>query len=404
MNVLFLTVSNITNLEDKAIYEDLLREFHANGHNVFVASPNTKKTAKKSQVIKCKHGTIIKIKTGSLQKTNFITKGISTIRLENQYIKVLKKELKDQKIDLVLYATPPITLVKVIKYFKKRDNAFAYLMLKDIFPQNSVDIGLLSKRGLKGIIYKFFRNKEKKLYEISDKIGCMSKANCDYILANNPEIDEDKVEICPNSAEIIDLRKSKQEKDAIREKLNLPKDKKLFVYGGNLGRPQSIPHLIKCIQEAKNDRNAFFVIVGSGTEDYLMRTLYRSKVKNFKYFGELPKTEYDTLISCCDVGIIMLDYRFTIPNFPSRMLTYMKAGLPVLACTDETSDIGKVIVENQFGWWCPSNSVCEFIHLVKNYLEADSQKIEELSQNSFECLCKLYGSKDVYRLIEKSLK
>lgn len=37
-----------------------------------------------------------------------------------------------------------------------------YLMLKDIFPQNAVDLGMLSKNGIKGLLYYYFRHKEKK--------------------------------------------------------------------------------------------------------------------------------------------------------------------------------------------------------------------------------------------------
>ena len=79
------------------------------------------------------------------------------------------------------------------------------------------------------------------------------------------------------------------------------------------------------------------------------------KPSHVKLFGFIPKAEYDKMIACCDVGLIFLDYRFTIPNFPSRLLSYMQAGLPVLACTDPNTDVGKVIVDGGFGWWCESD-------------------------------------------------
>jgi len=71
-----------------------------------------------------------------------------------------------------------------------------FQLLKDIFPQNAVDIGLI-KEG--GYIYKRLRNKEKRLYAVSDRIGCMSQANVKYLLAHNPEISQEKVHVNPNS-------------------------------------------------------------------------------------------------------------------------------------------------------------------------------------------------------------
>ena len=109
MNILFLTILDIVDLHGSGIYEDLLREFKRNGHNVFVASPTEKRFGKKTYVIEDDIATVIKVRTGNFHNTNVINKGISTIRLENQFINALKKHLKDVKIDIILYSTPPIT-------------------------------------------------------------------------------------------------------------------------------------------------------------------------------------------------------------------------------------------------------------------------------------------------------
>ena len=93
---------------------------------------------------------------------------------------------------MILYSTPPITFCGVVEYFQKRDNAKTYLMLKDIFPQNAVDLGMMKTTGAKGLIYKYFRKQEKKLYAISDRIGCMSQANVEYVLKDNPEVSKEK--------------------------------------------------------------------------------------------------------------------------------------------------------------------------------------------------------------------
>ena len=58
------------------------------------------------------------------------------------------------------------------------------------------------------------------------------------------------------------------------------------------------------------------------------------------------------LANSCDVGLIFLDKRFTIPNFPSRLLSYMQASMPVLAATDVNTDIGKVIEEGESDIGC----------------------------------------------------
>ena len=149
---------------------------------------------------------------------------------------------------------------------KKRDGAKTYLLLKDIFPQNAVDLGMMSKSGIKGLIYRVFRKKEKKLYRISDYIGCMSQANVDYVLKHNPDINPEKVEICSNSVEVVDMSVDEKTRDEIRRKYDIPLDKKIFVYGGNLGKPQGIDFMIECLKSQEKNDAVFFLIVGHGTE------------------------------------------------------------------------------------------------------------------------------------------
>lgn len=132
--------------------------------------------------------------------------------------------------------------------------------MKDIFPQNAVDMKMM-KQG--GFLHKYFVKKEKELYKISDTIGCMSEANMQFILKNNPEISPEKVEINPNSISPNYIEYSNKQKEKIKKKYNIPLNKKIFVYGGNLGIPQGIDFLIDTIDNLKEPL-AHILVVGSG--------------------------------------------------------------------------------------------------------------------------------------------
>lgn len=397
MNVLFITLFDIRNINNSGIYEDLLREFYKNDHNVYIISPTERRNREKTHFIENNGCKIIKVKTGNVQKTNLIEKGIATVLLETQYISAIKKYFSNIKFDLILYSTPPVTLVRPIKFIKKRDNAKTYLLLKDIFPQNAVDMGILGRKGIKGLLYKYFRKKEKMLYALSDKIGCMSQANVDYILKNNPEVNSEKAEICPNSIDLRDVLISETERINIREKYGLPLDKKIFVYGGNLGKPQGISFIIECLKKCKDIESAFFLIIGSGTEyGKLKNFVEREGSVNTKLFNALPKDEYDKMIAACDIGLIFLDHRFTIPNFPSRLLSYMQAKLPVLAATDANTDIGEIIVNNGFGWWCESNNTEDLYNKV---VQINNENLFDMGKKALQYLIDNYSVKMSYRII-----
>lgn len=399
MNVLFLTLIDMQSISEHGIYEDLMREFVKNGHEVYIASPTERRNGKETHIIKEDGCTILKVKTGNVQKTGIIEKGISTLLLGPQIKSAIKKYLKKVRFDLVLYSTPPITIEKIVMYIKKRDKAVTYLMLKDIFPQNAVDMGMFSAHG---IIYKYFRMREKKLYQVSDFIGCMSQANIEYVLKHNPQVEKDRVELCPNSIEIQKKEFTDNEKADIRKKYGIPLEKKVFVYGGNLGKPQGIDFLIKCIEEEKDNDEIYFLLVGNGTEyTKLEKYLKSSSIKNVKLLSRIPKEEYDGMIYSCDVGLVFLDYNFTIPNFPSRILSYMQAKLPIWAITDVNTDLGKIIEENEFGWWTPSNDVESFSDELKKILSVDGK---ETGEKGFNYLVENYSVAQTYKNIARHLK
>ena len=399
MNILFLSLSGVYDINAHGIYTDLLREFMKHDHHIYVVTPVERRRGEETQLIEQGNAKILKVKTLNIQKTGIIEKGLGTVLIERQFLNAIKKYYGNVKFDLVLYATPPITLVAPIRYIKKRDGARTYLMLKDIFPQNAVDLGMMTTTGLKGLLYKVFRKKEKDLYAVSDKIGCMSQANVDYVLKHNPEIPKEKVEICPNAIEVIDKRITPEKKMEMRQKYGLPLDKKIFVYGGNLGKPQGIPFLIECLRAEKENDKVFFLIVGDGTEYSLLENFVNTeKLQNMRLMQRLPKEDYDALVAACDVGMIFLDHRFTIPNFPSRLLSYMQAGLPVLACTDSNTDIGKVITEGEFGWRCKSDDVKAFTEIVNSAVNTDTT---EQKRNAEKYMADHYSVEIAYdRIIE----
>lgn len=354
MKVLFLSLSHINSIEQRGIYTDLLRKFRDEGHDVTIVTPAERRLGIDTNIFELDGVRVLQVKTLNITKSHVVEKGIATLSIEYQYLRAIKKYLRDKKFDLVLYSTPPITFEKVIQYIKKRDNAYAYLLLKDIFPQNAVDMQMMKKDGL---LHRFFERKEKRLYRISDTIGCMSPANVDFIVKNNPEIDKSKVVVNPNSIEPLYIQYTIEEKNRVKTKYNLPLNRKIFVYGGNLGVPQGIDFLIETVEQLKEPQ-AHILIVGSGTQFPKLKNWFDTyKPSNATLLSGLPKDEYDILLAACDIGMIFLHKDFLIPNFPSRLLTYIEMKKPVLAATDVNTDIGRIIEEAGCGYWVESGDI-----------------------------------------------
>lgn len=399
MNILFLTLVKIEDLEERGIYTDLLRKFREEGHTVSIVTPLERRENKPTQLIKELDVNILKVRTFNLQKTNLIEKGIGTLAIEYQYLRAIKKHFKTIRFDLILYSTPPITFSKVIDFIKKRDNAYSYLLLKDIFPQNAVDMKMLKNKGL---LHNFFLKKERKLYQLSDTIGCMSEANKDYLITHNEYLNRKKVEVNPNSIEPKNYFQTSQEKEQIKVKYGLPLNKKIFLYGGNLGKPQGLDFLLETIESNVN-QNVFFLVVGSGTEyERIKKWFVKKHVKNAKLLFGLPKLDYDVLLKACDVGLIFLHKDFTIPNFPSRLLSYLEMGKPVIAATDSNTDIGEILEKNNCGFKVLSGDL-ERMNTIIDEITFNKELFDTMCENAVYLLHKEYKVDHSYTLIKNKI-
>lgn len=404
MNILFLTIS-YSEKGHISFYEELLQEFVSNGHNVYVACASERKNGIDTSLSKERNISVLRIKTGNITgNLNIIEKGVSTLLIDTTFKKAIRKYYNNIKFDLVLYPTPPITLVGTVSYMKRKCKAHTYLLLKDIFPQNAVDLGILSTKGIKGIIYRLFRNKEKNLYKLSEYIGCMSMANVNYILKYN-EIERNKIEVCPNCVKPLIINFNEKQLIDIRKKYNIPIDKVVFVYGGNLGKPQGISFFLQCLNECKKIEDAYMLVVGGGSEAKKIKEyVAKNEIVNAKIIDTLPKEDYEMLVNACDVGLVFLDYRFTIPNFPSRILSYMQTAKPVIIASDPNTDMGDIVESNGFGWKCLSNDVKGFSKCVENALSSDKKMMGKVGRtylennynvsNGYEIIMKHFKSKD----------
>lgn len=400
MTILFLTLVKIKSLEERGIYTDLLRKFKEEGHDVFVVSPSERRDKKKTHLSTNEGVSILNVRTFNLQKTNIVEKGVGTLAIEFQYLNAIKKYFANVKFDLVLYSTPPITFSKVIDFIKKRDNAYSYLLLKDIFPQNAVDMKMLKKGG---ILHKLFLKKEKRLYELSDAIGCMSEANKKYIIDHHPTIFPTKVEVNPNSIAPIATVLPAEEKQFIKEKYGLPLHKKIVVYGGNLGKPQGLDFLLEIITATINP-NVFFLVVGSGTEyNRIFKWFQNKQPKNAMLLAGLPKNDYDKLLNACDVGMIFLHKDFTIPNFPSRLLSYLEMKMPVIAATDSNTDIGSIIEKNNCGYSVLSGDSDSMQNAI-NKIVSNDVAFYKMQENAWDLLTREYTVDFSYQLIKNKIE
>ena len=155
-----------------------------------------------------------------------------------------------------------------------------------------------------------------------------------------------------------------------------------MIYGGNLGKPQGVDFICDFIKFSSGNPKLHFLIIGSGTEKHKVTSLIiNDKLKNITLLDQLPRDEYLSYVMISDIGLIFLDHRFTIPNFPSRILDYMLCEKPIFAAVDKYTDLGSIIEENGFGMSTCSDSLDKASSKLSSMLECDLQELGKKREN-----------------------
>lgn len=396
MNILFLMI----NFQDirkgsPSLYSSLAKEFHENGYNVYVATILEKKHNEETRFENEGGLNVLRVKTGNMFNVNVIEKGITTITVANKLKTAIKKYFNNIKFDLIIYPTPPITFAPLANYMKKRDKAKTYLILRDIFPQNAKDLGIINNH----VLFSYFRRKEKKLYEISDHIGCMSQGNIDYVLKHN-EVTKEKLELLPNWAKVDNYKAVDAQKYKAKYGLS---GKIIAVFGGNMGKPQELEFLLELASLYKDRDDIAFLLIGNGTEKQKLLNIAKEKgLKNVVIKDKIPRDDYESLVRSCDIGLINLNRNFTIPNIPSKTLSYFEAEIPVLASIDENTDYGKILDEEKAGLWSITGDLESYRKNFEKLLN-NKELRKEMGKNGKKYLEKNLTVEQAYNTIIKHL-
>lgn len=351
MKVLFLMFAFPDMNKSFNMYTTIVEEFVNNGHDVVIVAPGNNKTG----IYLENKIEVLRVNTLPIKNVPNVLKGVSNLLLPYQFKTAINKFYSDERFDLIISPTPPITLVSLAKFFKKKDNAKFYLILRDIFPQNAVDLGFMKKNSF---LHKYFRNKENNLYKEADLIGCMSQGNIDYIKEHNPEVEISKLHELRNFQKKYDGYGFNHQ--TLRKKYNL-EDKFVVVFGGNMGKPQQLENVLELALRCSEYKNVLFLLLGEGVQmQKLAKTIAISNIDNIRIQGTIPKQEYQDLLSVCDVGLISLHKKFTIPNIPSKALDYFNVGIPVLASLDQATDFGTILENANAGLWSIAEDIDNF--------------------------------------------
>ena len=303
--------------------------------------------------------------------------------------------VKDVNWDGVIWYSPTIFLGPLVQVVKRSSRCRGYLILRDIFPEWAVDMGLL-KRG--GLPHRLFGWVERYQYAVADVIGVQTLSNRVYFKAWASAGSQRQLEVLQNwlaDASLIDC--------SISVERSLLKGRTVFVYAGNMGVAQGMDILIDLAEQLRTRQDIGFLFVGRGSHVVHLRAQCAArKLDNTIFYDEIDPAEIPALYAQCHVGIVALDPRHKTHNIPGKFLSYMQSGLPVLACVNPGTDLVDLIEREQVGRVATDHAVETLKKLVEELVQ-ELANAPDMSQRCKALSAKLFSSETAARQIVKAL-
>ncbi len=284
---------------------------------------------------------IIRVKTLPHHNVNYIIRGISQLLMPLQFIWKLRQY--GIRPDTLIVYSPPLPLALVGSWLRRKKVRFV-LNVQDLFPQNAIDLGVLSNP----LQIRFFRALEKYVYSSADILTVHSEGNKKTVLQQNPNlvsklwILHNWVDLSPHESNF--LYKDFREEWAIKEKY-------VAIFAGVIGPSQNLELLLNVAAQMQDEKELLFLFVGDGKEKETLQKLASEKsLKNVRFEGFVSRDEYNDLLRICSIGLVCLSPQNQTPVVPGKILGYMAAGLPIAAFLHSSSDGHGVIKSAQCGF------------------------------------------------------
>jgi len=319
---------------------DLVIELQAQGHQVSVLVPDTN-LATPYKLARVDSVEVLYVKAWKTKDVGMARRVFAEVLLPHFLLRGLDRSpLGGTRWDGVVWYSPTIFFGRLVARIKAQASCRSYLILRDHFPDWAVDAGLLRK----GIAYRFFKRVERRQYRAADIIGVQTQANRSLV---RPD--------CPAGARIEVLNNwlavPAANANAPSVSLGPLQGRKIFIYAGNMGAAQGMDGLLVLAARWRMDADVGFLFVGRGsTVQQLRATAAAQHLDNVHFIDEIDADRLPGLLAQCAVGLIALDPNHRTHNIPGKLLTYLHAGLPVLARINHGNDLEQLINDSGVGF------------------------------------------------------
>jgi glycosyltransferase involved in cell wall biosynthesis len=342
---------------------DLALELQAQGHSptVIVPSPEIEHAWQFERIDGID---VVRLRAFRTKDIGHLRRGLAEVMLSAAMLaSLVRSPLRSVRWDGVAWYSPSICLGPFASALKTRSGCRGYLILRDLFPDWALETGVMRE----GAVYRFFKLIERYQYGVADVIGVQATGNLAYfdgwsrIRGRRVEVLNNWLACAPAGTSPVDVSSSELA------------GKQVFVYAGNMGVAQDMDCLIALVEQMRARADVGFLFVGRGSEVPRLREA-ATQWPHVVVRDEVEPRELPSVLAQCHVGLVSLDRRHRTHNIPGKFLTYLRAGLPVLARINPGNDLERIMRDSDVGLVTASADAAELNRLAVELIDHPARR------------------------------
>ena len=257
-----------------------------------------------------------------------------------------------ERPDLYIIVSPPLLLGVAAWIAGRIKHAPHVFHVQDLQPDAAIGLGMLHFGMLTKILYWI----ESFSYSKAARVSGISRGMLEMFQKKG--VPKEKVVYFPNGVKLSNVAVAS---GAFRSRLGIPEERFVALYSGNLGVKQGLDILIEAadLLESNNipgkvsgnsSRSVLIVISGDGSrKDALADSIRMRKLRNVILLPLQSDQAYREMLADADCAVITQQQGTGSFFFPSKLLTSLSAGKPVLTVADESSELASACRDGGFG-------------------------------------------------------
>jgi colanic acid biosynthesis glycosyl transferase WcaI len=240
-------------------------------------------------------------------------------------------------VDLVLAVSPPLQAGLAGHVLARLKGAPFLFQIMDLVPDLAIALGMLQNPWA----IRLARTLESHVYSRADAILVIS----DSFAANlsSKGVPRSKIFSIPLCVDTRFIQPNAP-RDGFRNAHRIGQTDFLVLYTGNMGAKQKLSNVLEAAAQLPELREILFCFAGGGAERTRLKACARSRaLSNVLFLALQQPSALPGMFAAADVLLLNQSAKVVDTVVPSKLLTYMAAGRPVIAAVNAASEAAQCI-------------------------------------------------------------